>query len=221
MIPYGTILGLAAALVVSGDVWGQEFPAAAPRALDGSKSAEPATEAAPLVANPLWGIPLGSLAVTRESPIFSPSRRPPPPPVLAAVKTTPAPPPPPKATEPDHPMLSPVGTVVGGAESIAVFVDQTTNDVVRLKVGEGHDGWVLRSVEGRNVRFERDQRTATLTLPSHGTPPGPPLLPALQPAPAIPTAIGAGGSGTWKDGDGQLISPPRGPAGQVGGGVAR
>src|SRR5262245_50350343 len=41
MIPYGAILGLATALVASGDAWGQVFPAATPRAMDASKSAEP------------------------------------------------------------------------------------------------------------------------------------------------------------------------------------
>src|SRR5262245_32635149 len=143
MIRYAAILGLAAGLACAGELWAQVLPAAVPRAVDASKPAEPATEAAPLAANPLWGIPLGSLVATHERPIFSPSRRPPPP-VLAAVKSAPAPPPPPKATEPDQTSLSTVGTVVGGAESIAIFVDQATNDVVRLKIGEGHDGWVLR-----------------------------------------------------------------------------
>jgi general secretion pathway protein N len=224
MIRYGAILGLAAGLVSAGELWGQVSPAGAPRAMDASKSADPSTEAVPLAANPLWGIPLGSLAATRERPIFSPSRRPPPPPVLAAVNPTSAKPPP-KAAEPDHPLLSPVGMIVGGAESIAVFVDQATNDVIRLRIGEGHDGWILRSVEGRKASFEKNRRTATLTLPPHGVPPGLPLLPTDQSAPAvqpaIPTAVGAGGSGSWRDGDGQMISPPPRPAGQVGGGASR
>jgi general secretion pathway protein N len=220
MIRYGVILGLAANLVSAGELWGQVFSAAAaPPAVDASRPTELTTDAPP-AANPLWGIPLGSLAATRERPIFSPSRRPPPP-VLAAVIATPAPPPPPPAAVPDHPSLSLVGTVVRGVESIAVFVDQTTNDVVRLKIGEGHDGWVLRSVEGRNARFEKDRRTATLTLPSHGAQPELTAQPVPAAQPAIPTVVGAGGSGTWKDGDGQMISPPRGPAGQAGGGVSR
>jgi len=224
MIRYGVILGLAANLVSAGELWGQVFSAAAaPPAVDASRPTELTTDA-PLAANPLWGIPLGSLAATRERPIFSPSRRPPPP-VLAAVIATPAPPRPPPAAVPDHPSLSLVRTVVRGMESIAVLVDQTTNDVVRLKIGEGHDGWILRSVEGRQAHFEKDRRTATLALPSHGTQPGPPPLPPLQPTPAtqpaIPTAVGAGGSGTWRDGDGQLISPPPRSPGQAGGDQSR
>src|SRR5215471_2746579 len=57
--------------------------------------------------NPLWAIPLSSLTVTRERPLFSSSRRPPAPPVVAApvVQTRP-PPPPPAPREPERPRLS-------------------------------------------------------------------------------------------------------------------
>ena len=134
-------------------------PAAAP-------TPDPA-RAAPLVraGNPLWAVPLSSLTVTRERPIFSSSRRPPPPPVAAApvVQARPAPPPPPPR-EPERPRLSLVGTV-GGEQGIAVFVDQATQAIVRLRTGEGHDGWVLRAVGGREVTLQNDRNTAVLTLP--------------------------------------------------------
>ena len=93
--------------------------------------------------NPLWGIPIELLNATRERPIFSPTRRPPWPAVPAApaeaVKIV-APP-----AEPDRPSLNLVGIVAGAGEAYAVFINNTTHDIVRLKTGEGQDGWILRS----------------------------------------------------------------------------
>jgi len=115
--------------------------------------------------NPLWAVPLSALTATRERPIFSASRRPPPAPVAAApVMQTRAPPPPPAPRVPERPRLSLVGTV-GGEQGIAVFVDQATQAIVRLRPGEGHDGWVLRAVGGREVTLESDRDTAILSLP--------------------------------------------------------
>ena len=114
MIRYGAMLGLAACLVTLGDARAPVFPATAPLMVAAPTPVQPAgsaAEALPLAGNPLWGIPLESLSATRERPIFSPSRRPPPPPVLAAASAAPAKPPPPK--QPDHPLLSPMGTIVG------------------------------------------------------------------------------------------------------------
>src|SRR4029450_1088611 len=116
-------------------------------------------------ANPLWAIPLGPLAGTRERPIFSPSRRPPPPPV-AAVTVAPPPPPPPKSPPPERLQLSLVGTIVADDDqSFGIFLDQTTRTSLRLKIGEDHLGWKLRSIHGRDVTFERDRQTTILSLP--------------------------------------------------------
>src|SRR5262249_52823969 len=52
--------------------------AAAPRPADASAEAPP-------TGNPLWALPLKQLSMTRERPVFSPSRRPPPPPAPAYV----------------------------------------------------------------------------------------------------------------------------------------
>ena len=114
--------------------------------------------------NPLWAVPLSALTATRERPVFSSSRRPPPPPVAApaVVQARPAPP---RPAEPQKPRMSLVGTV-GGAEGIAVFVDQTTQTIVRLRPGEGHEGWVLRTVGAREVTLQNDRDTAILALPS-------------------------------------------------------
>jgi hypothetical protein len=118
-----------------------------------------------LPANPLWAIPLKQLANTRERPIFSPSRRPPPAIVGALPKAAPRAP---KPAEPDRPQLSLVGTVIGEKESIAVFVDETTKNAVRLRTGEEHKGWTLVSVQGREATLDKDGENATLALPSPG-----------------------------------------------------
>jgi general secretion pathway protein N len=128
--------------------------------------------------NPLWGVPLGSLSATRERPLFSPSRRPP------AVAVA-APPPPPQAHAPDQPQLGLVGTVIGSTGSIGVFTDQATKAIVRLRIGEGHDGWILHAIDARAATFERDRREVTLVLPGRagmeqqGT-----VIPALVAPPA-------------------------------------
>jgi general secretion pathway protein N len=137
-----------------------ESPGSAPAATPDQPKAAPPVRAG----NPLWAVPLSSLTLTRERPIFSASRRPPAPPAAAAPVVATRPPPPPPPREPDRPRLSLVGTV-GGEQGIAVFVDQGTQAIVRLRTGEGHDGWVLRAVGGREVTLQNDRNTAVLTLP--------------------------------------------------------
>jgi general secretion pathway protein N len=121
----------------------------------------------PLIGNPLWGVALGALQETRARPIFSPSRRPPSPPVVAA----PPPPPPPKLPapkEPDHLKLTLLGTVIGASNEIGIFVDETSKDVIRIRTGESHDGWMLRSVHRRAASFEKNHQETTLMLPTAG-----------------------------------------------------
>jgi hypothetical protein len=134
--------------------------------VDGRNASPALAQAAepPRPGNPLWAIPIKDLATTRERPIFSLSRRPPPP-VVAATPYVP-PPPPPKSVEPQRPQLALVGTVVNATEGFGIFLDQASNTVVRLRLGEGHNGWILRSVQGREVMLERDRETAVLALPA-------------------------------------------------------
>jgi general secretion pathway protein N len=225
MIRYATIAALAAALFACGGIAASAAtatPLAALETPDGAlnpgtmdsvagqdRPAVPtAREHAP-TGNPLWGIPLRLLTATRERPLFSPSRRPPAPPVVAAPQL----PPRPAAAkpEPDHPLLTIVGTIIGETEGIGVFIDQATNDIIRIHTGQDHDGWVLRSVRGRETMFEKHDRTATLALPAPGALAAAPGVPApgpIQPSQAlIPVAAPAGN--TWVDGDGQLITPPQ------------
>jgi general secretion pathway protein N len=114
--------------------------------------------------NPLWAVPLSALTATRERPLFSASRRPPAPPVVARPVVETRPPPPP-APGPQKPRMSLVGTVAG-ADGIAIFVDQSTQTIIRLRTGEGHEGWILRAVGAREVTLQNDQDIAILALPS-------------------------------------------------------
>ena len=125
-----------------------------------------AMEAAPtahrsISGNPLWAIPRESLTATRERPIFLPSRRPPPALAAARVET-----PPPPAPEAQRPALRLLGIVTGATEGLAVFVSETTQNVIRLKTGEGHEGWILRSVKAREAVLENNRRSAVMALPS-------------------------------------------------------
>lgn len=128
----------------------------------------PPAKAAPereQIGNPLWAIPLGTLSITRNRPLFTPSRHPPAPAVVVAppvaapkVVARPAP--------PDHPNLTLIGTVVGETEGIGVFLDQATHNFVRIKTGESHAGWVLRSIKAREVTLEKGAQSETLRLPA-------------------------------------------------------
>jgi hypothetical protein len=121
----------------------------------------------PLSANPLWAIPLKRLSVTRDRPVFSPSRRPPPP-VVASDPAPAPPPPPPRKQEAESPPVSLVGTIASDEESFGIFLDHATKAALRLKVGEVYQGWTLREIHGREVTMEKDRETAILTLPPPG-----------------------------------------------------
>jgi hypothetical protein len=66
-----------------------------------------------------------------------------------------------------------VGTIASDEEGFGIFLDQTSNGVIRLKIGEEFQGWKLRSVQGRETALEKDQQIVTLALPQPGlgTPP--------------------------------------------------
>ena len=151
-------------------------------ALFGARSsAEPAA----LAANPLWDMPLAQLPVTQERPIFLRSRRrPSPPPAFVAPVAFQQPSKPP---EPEHPAVSLVGTVVGTDVLMGIFLDKATNKIVRLRLGEEHQGWVLRQIRAREVTLAKDVEEILALDPPPGAAPvvHGPLMP-----PAIPNSIG-------------------------------
>jgi hypothetical protein len=124
----------------------------------------PVARQTPPAGNPLWGIPIGSLSTTRERPVFSASRRPPAP-LLAPVPVAEAPPP--KPAEPEQPPFTLVGTAIGKPQNVALIIEQTTKNLVRLHVSEAASGWYLRSVELRSMTLEKNSQTVTLNLPAH------------------------------------------------------
>ena len=138
-------------------------------AIDAGETALQSKKPGPDVAssgNAVLAIPFSKLSMTRDRPIFSPSRRPPPPLVAAPVVARPverAKPP-----EPENPPLMLVGTVVGEDTGIAVLVEQATENVVKLRVNDSHQGWTLRSVQGREVTFQKESKSSVLAL----APPG-------------------------------------------------
>jgi general secretion pathway protein N len=119
----------------------------------------------PLGANPLSRIPVSSLSVTRERPLFSVSRRPPaPPPAPTPPAHIEAPPP----TESGGPPFTLSGTAIGGSRDVAVMYDETTKSFVRLHVGEAAAGWNLRAIDRRTVTLEKDDRIVVVSLPAPG-----------------------------------------------------
>ncbi len=144
--------------------------------------------------NPLWSVPLSALTATQERPIFSASRRPPPravsglriEPVVATPSPTPA--------VIESPPLALIGAVVGDRDAIAVFLDRSTQGIVRLRAGEIHQGWLLSSVLGREVTLRKDDQTEVLVLQRADGPPGTPAIPgAPRPMPAIGAVDGSYG----------------------------
>ena len=137
-----------------------------------------------VAANPLWELSLQRLSITRERPIFLPSRRPPSLPVYAApVPVRPQA----KPIEPEHPAVSLLGTVVGTDVQIGIFLEKATNKAVRLQRGEAHQGWVLRVVKAREVTLVKDVEETLLLDPRRADSPTASAVPA---PPLVPNSIG-------------------------------
>ena len=116
--------------------------------------------------NPLWILPIAELSSTRERPIFSATRRPPTTPTYVAPVTVR---PPVKPPELERPAVSLVGTVIGTDAHIGVFLETATKNAVRLRVGENHQGWVLRLITAGEVTLAKDSgQVVLLNLPPPG-----------------------------------------------------
>jgi general secretion pathway protein N len=184
LAPY---LGLVAALFLGFEARGANPPGALdlppsnviPAPVDISPGAQTRIDRSDPSGNPLWAIPLSALTATRERPLFLPSRRAPAP-AVAGTPVAVAPAPAPAPAEPDRPPLTLVGAIASETEGFAVFLDQATNSVIRLKTGQDHSGWVLRSVKGREATLQKDRLTATLVLPVPGA------LPSVASVPGAP-----------------------------------
>jgi general secretion pathway protein N len=183
----------------------------------GAAGASAAAPDNPGLGNPLWTVPLSALTATRERPLFTPSRRPAMQAAPAAIVNVPAPAPPP--AEPEQLGLRLLGTIAGREGGFAICLNLATNEVVRVRTGDSFEGWTLRAIRGREAMFEKASRQAALALPSPDDPRAPvlppqiagtlPLSPTNTTPPAQPAAVTSRGSGTWMDGDGNMITPPK------------
>ncbi len=148
-------------------------------------------EPRPPSGNPLWEIPLSTLTATRDRPIFSPSRRPPAPPATPQAPTAAAPSPPQPAT--DKLALTLVGTIAAQDEGIAILLEAGSKEPIRLRVGESHNGWVLREVRSRSASLAKGSSVEAIEMqrlePSKDGPQ--PGLPAPSPPAAPPQAAAA------------------------------
>jgi general secretion pathway protein N len=175
------------------------FPPAEPTLSKNSLGREPTippgsvatAKSEPLAGNPLSAVALSELSETRARPIFSPSRRPPVSVVHAALPAQPVEPASPVKPEPDHPLLTVLGMIVGESVEIGVFFDEASHDAIRIKAGDSHDGWTLSTISGRVAIFQKQgYRAATLALPvpsveataPTGSPPPGTLVPPNIPA---------------------------------------
>ena len=135
---------------------------------------DPGLRQSPPEGNPLWRIPIQSLFVSRERPLFSASRLPPTPPNRhrrRRRRRSQSPPP----AELERPPLMLQGTAIGKPRDIALVLDEATKGSVRLHVGEATEGWCLRSVDQRTVTVEKDSRIMVLSLPAPGAAPPSPI----------------------------------------------
>lgn len=133
----------------------------------GPQAQKTPSDATTSVGNPVLAIPLSKLSMTRDRPIFSPSRRPP---TIAAPPVMARPVEPAKPAAPENPPLVLVGTVAGEDSGIAVFVEQASENTVRLRINESHQGWTLSSILGREVTLLKGRKSSVLALaPPGGT----------------------------------------------------
>lgn len=122
-----------------------------------------APQAAPSEGNPLWAISSDRLAVTRDRPLFSPSRRPPAP-IVEAPSAPPAAVAEAKQAAPERPPFKLLGTIVGLEAQLALLRDRS-NTVLRLHEGEVQSGWRALKVAERSIMLGRGAEIVTLELP--------------------------------------------------------
>ena len=66
--------------------------------------------------------------------------------------------------------MSLVGTIIGtGDDRLGVFIDSSTQGILRLRIGEEHHGWAVRMINPREAILVKDgQPAVALELPPPG-----------------------------------------------------
>jgi hypothetical protein len=187
IVTYNQMTGQAAAQQSSAPAAPQPAAAAVTQGKDGESPRRIAeAEPPPPTGNPLWTMPLKQLSMTRDRPIFSPSRRPPPPAYVAPVAVRQ----PVKPPEPQRPSVSLLGTIIGAEDQIGIFLVTGTQNVIRLRVGEDHQGWVLRLIKAREVTLAKNgQDSVVLQLAAPGDAPLPGLPGVPGALPGVPATL--------------------------------
>jgi hypothetical protein len=63
-----------------------------------------------------------------------------------------------------RPTLALIGTIEAQENAMALFIDETNKALVRLKLGEGYRGWVLREVKRREATLQDGAANSVLVL---------------------------------------------------------
>lgn len=153
-------------------LWAAAWPTLAAAQAPGAKI-DPA--AAPL--SPLAAQPLARFSVTRDRPLFSPTRRPPAPPPAVAAPPPPPPPPPPTVVL--------LGVVMDGDDAHALVRTDPTAKIRRLRIGDEVGGWKVGQIEARKLVLLLNGRRATFNMFENKTAKG---LPTATAAAALPNA---------------------------------
>jgi hypothetical protein len=110
-----------------------------------------------------------ALAEILERPVFAPGRRR----IVPIAEAQAAPPPPPPARPPLSASHVLMGWTTTDGQLVAWLRQQSGGRVIRLRAGEGLDGWTLAGTAGRRMLvFERNGARQTLGVPggAAGTP---------------------------------------------------
>jgi general secretion pathway protein N len=137
-------------------LWTAAWPSLAAEQAPAPPTPQAKIDPAAAAVSPLAARPLDRFSVTRDRPLFSPTRRPPAPPPAAAA-AAPAPPPPP----PDVLLL---GVVVDGEDANAVVRTSADAKIRRLRIGDEIGGWKVGQIEARKLVLLLNGRTATFAM---------------------------------------------------------
>ncbi|WP_152535558.1 hypothetical protein [Bradyrhizobium sp. Ai1a-2] len=111
------------------------------------------------VSNPVELQPLPELAVTRDKPLFSPTRRPPPKPVAPVARQEPPPPPPPP------PSVVVLGIISeNGDGRAAIRAGGNGDKVTRVRAGDDVRGWKVERIEPRRLVLTQGERSVDFAL---------------------------------------------------------
>ena len=127
-------------------------------AADGGLPAQAQSNLQAVRDNPVAALSLDQLSVTRERPLFSPSRRSSPPPVAAIIRPPPVQPPPPPPT------IELYGTIIDADQATAIIFFSANSQTQRVHIGDDVEGWKVEQIEERKLVLSQEERTAVFSM---------------------------------------------------------